>query len=102
MEEAYTSPSTAENHTVSEKEQAKAPTTPEPRIATILPDVNSSPPFNNNFLATMQMVKNRKRTQPADIKADRKLTIIIGLEGFRSVNNLPNNIKKGAPGGCAT
>ena len=87
---------------VSEKEQANAPTAPEPTMAIKCDIVISSPSFSINLFATNTMVKYRNKTQAADISADRKLTIITGLDGLNKVKILPKSIKKGAPGGCAT
>ena len=101
-EVAYTSPSTAENQIVSEKEQAKAPTAPAPTIATILSIVSSSSAFTKSLFAIIAMVKYKNNTLPAVINPDMKLTITAGFPGLNKVKILPNIIKNGAPGGCAT
>lgn len=102
MEDAYTSPSTAENHIVSENEHAKAPTDAEPTMAIISAIENSSPALVINFFATIAITKYKNNTHAADINADRKLTIITGFDGLNKVKILPNIMNSGAPGGCAT
>ena len=102
-EEAYTSPSTAENQNESEKVYAKAPTKPLPMMVNIF-DWFSSPDFFATLSASAVMVQKRKRMVKALIIADILFTIcaMCALSEANNEKNLPIKLKSGAPGGWPT
>src|ERR1044072_2593419 len=71
---AYTSPSTAENQNESEKQYASAPTTPLPKMANILPSVNSCWLAAINFFPKRVMDQYIKSMVAALARADIQLT----------------------------
>ena len=81
-----------------------APQTPLAMMATIRPAVSGVPSGASNFLARWVTLQNRNRMQPAESRADIMLIMraICVASLAKSVNNLPNSMKNGAPGGCPT
>ena len=103
---AYTSPSTAENQNESVKVYVKAPTTPAARIEIILNlSFFDSSFFTSILFPNAVIVQKRNKIVNELQRADITLTATATWLVAGSANNekiLPNNWKRGAPGGCPT
>jgi hypothetical protein len=99
-EDAYTSPSTAENQKVSEKVYANAPTAPAPNRAMPFQVVSGC----TSFFANAVIVQKRKRIVNALASAERAFTHIAtcDVSDAKRLKKWPISMKNGAPGGCPT
>ena len=105
-DDAYTSPSTAENQKVSEKVYANAPTAPAPRramprVRLIGDEVKGDEAGFTNLHPNAVIVQKRKRIVNAEANAERALTHIATcvVSAAKSEKKRPMSMKKGAPGG---
>ena len=101
---AYTSPSTAENQNVSEKQYARAPTAPEPYMAIALETgyVPSADGFTTRFARNTIVRYSRKMVRAEQSALITFTAIAAWAPSVKIVKNLANSWKTGFPGGCPT
>src|ERR1044072_2849735 len=98
---AYTSPSSAENPAESVNAYESAPTAPATRIKMNVSFVNSSCTRSTNFFARCVMLQNKNKAVNALANADMVLMQAATCSRFpKSEKNLATSKKNGAPGGC--
>ena len=101
---AYTSPSTAENQKVSEKQYARAPTAPLPKMAMADAVLHlPSSPLATSLLAKKTMVRYRRNMVKAEQSALITFTATAACEAsVNMVKNLAISWNTGFPGGWPT
>ena len=100
-DKAYTSPSTALYQKESEKQYAKAPTTPAAIMPKVCSPVTTALVFKAILLAKCVILQNKNKMVKPLLRALIRFTPVAACLGSNGIiNNRPINTKSGAPGGC--